>query len=271
MFKKYLLFLLFFCHFSCYAQYISVCSWNLKDFGRSKSEETIKIMANTLKTFDLIALQEVVPGPAGPQAVARLVDQLNRTGQAWSYTVSLPTSGTAYSSERYAFIWKTKKVKKIGDAWLEQKYATAIDREPYLGRFKVQNAVFTLVNFHAIPKTKQPETEIKYLKFMPALYPRDNLVFCGDFNLPQSHSVFNPLRKMGYESALVAQKTSLRQKCIQNDCLASEFDNFYFNSHIIKLHSAGILHFYKAFVTLKLARQVSDHVPVYFNFYLPPR
>jgi deoxyribonuclease-1-like protein len=228
-------------------------------------------MATTLKTFDLIALQEVVPGPAGPQAVARLVDQLNRTGQAWSYTVSLPTSGTAYSSERYAFIWKTKKVKIIGDAWLDKKYAATIDREPYLARFKVQNAVFTLVNYHAIPKAKQPETEIKYFKFFPALYPHDNLVFCGDFNLPQSHSVFNPLRKMGFESALVAQKTSLRQVCIKNDCLASEFDNFYFNTQYVKLQSAGILHFYKAFETLKLARKVSDHVPVYFNFNLATR
>ncbi len=225
-------------------------------------------MANTLKTFDLIALQEVVPGPGGPQAVSRLVDQLNRTGQAWSYTISLPTSGTVGSSERYAFIWKTKKVKIIGDAWLEKKYSTAIDREPYMGRFKVQDAVFTLVNFHAIPKAKQPEKEIKYLKFFPALYSKDNLVFCGDFNLPQSHSVFNPLKKMGFQSALVAQKTSLRQKCIQNDCLASEFDNFFYNSKYIRLHSAGILHFYRVFENLKLARKVSDHVPVYFNFYL---
>jgi deoxyribonuclease-1-like protein len=268
MFRKYLLLFFLLCHFSCYAQYVAVCSWNLKDFGRSKSEETLKIMAATLKTFDVIALQEVVPGPAGPQAVARLVDQLNRTGHAWSYTVSLPTSGTAYSSERYAFIWKTKKIKKIGDAWLEKKYAAVIDREPYLARFQAQGCVFTLVNFHAIPKAKQPETEIKYLKFFPGIYPKDNLLFCGDFNLSQSHSVYNPLKKMGFQSALVAQKTSLRQNCIQNDCLASEFDNFFFNSRFIKLQSAGILHFYKAFETLKLARKVSDHVPIYFNFNL---
>ena len=266
MFKKLLLFLFICFHVTTYAQNVSVCSWNLKDFGRSKSEATIKIIANTLKTFDVVALQEVVAGPAGPQAVAQLVDQLNRTGESWSYTVSLPTSGTAYSSERYAFIWKTKKVKKIGDAWLEKKYATQIDREPYYARFKVRESVFTLVNYHAIPKSKQPETEIKYLKFLPDLYPQDNLVFCGDFNLPQSHSVFNPLKKKGYQSALVAQKTSLRQKCIENDCLASEFDNFYFNEQLIKSKSAGILHFYKLFDDLKSARKVSDHVPIYVTF-----
>jgi deoxyribonuclease-1-like protein len=266
MFRKYLLILFIFIQASGYAQEITVCSWNLKDFGRSKSEETIKIMANTLKAFDLVALQEVVPGPAGPQAVARLVDQLNRSGEAWSYAISLPTSGTAYTSERYAFIWKPKKLKMVGEAWLEKKYSTKIDREPFYGRFSVGRSVFTLVNFHAIPKSKQPETEIKYLKLIPELYPRDNLVFLGDFNLPQSHSVFNPLKKLGYQPVLVKQKTSLRQKCILDDCLASEFDNIFYKKQKFNLKSSGIIHFYRFFADLKLARRVSDHVPIYVTF-----
>lgn len=43
---------------------------------------------------------------------------------------------------------------------------------------------FTLVNFHAITKSMQPETEIKYFKFFPEEYPNLNLLFCGDFNVP---------------------------------------------------------------------------------------
>jgi hypothetical protein len=66
---------------------------------------------------------------------------------------------------------------------------------------------FTVVNFHAITK---PETEIKYFKFFPE-YPTLNLIFAGDFNCPQSHTVFIPLRKMGYQSILVGQKTSLKK------------------------------------------------------------
>ncbi len=35
---------------------------------------------------------------------------------------------------------------------------------------------------------------------------------------------------MGSTPALINQKTSLRMQCIDNECLASEFDNFYFVS-----------------------------------------
>jgi hypothetical protein len=62
-----------------------------------------------------------------------------------------------------------------------------------------------VVNFHAITKAKQPETEIKYFKFCPP-HPDLNPLFVGDFNCPQSHTVFIPLKKMGYQSVLVNQK-----------------------------------------------------------------
>jgi deoxyribonuclease-1-like protein len=266
--RKFLLLLLVLTSFHCYSQNVSVCSWNIKDFGKSKSNETIAIIAKTLKSFDIIAVQEVVAGYGGSQAVAKLADELNRTGAKWENAISNATSGTAHKSERYAFIWKTSKVKMIGEPWLENKYGLLIDREPFYGRFKISNKTFTLVSYHAITKSKQPEKEIKYFKFLPPLYPDDNLIFCGDFNTPQSHSVFFPLRRMGYIPSMVNQKTSLRQKCIKNDCLASEFDNFFFNRANVNMISSGIIHFYKAFNDLKTARTVSDHVPVFFNFSL---
>jgi hypothetical protein len=46
-----------------------------------------------------------------------------------------------------------------------------------------------------ITKQTKPETEIKYFKFFPGEYPTLNLIFAGDFNCPQSHTVFIPLRK----------------------------------------------------------------------------
>ncbi|MBE5322017.1 hypothetical protein IM793_22875 [Pedobacter sp. MR2016-19] len=42
-------------------------------------------MAETVRPYDLIAIQEVVAGYGG-QAVARLADELNRTGQKWDYS-----------------------------------------------------------------------------------------------------------------------------------------------------------------------------------------
>lgn len=266
--RKYILLLLIGISFSGYSQIISICSWNIQNFGKSKNEAELIYIANVLNDFDLIAVQEVVSGYGGSQALARLVDELNRLGSNWDYVISDPTSGAGGSKERYAFIWNTSGVKRVGDPWLEEHYGLQIEREPYYCRFAVGRKTFTLAGFHALPKSKQPETEIKYLKYLPDLYPQDDIIFCGDFNLPQSHSVFNPLRKMGYMSALKGQKTSLKQRCVNGDCLASEYDNFYFPFSKINLLKSGAVHFYRDFEDLETARLISDHLPVYMRLSL---
>ena len=255
---------------SCFVFYpqTKLISWNIANFGQSKSDKTIHYIANYLRDYDIIAVQEVVAGYGGVQAVARLSDELNRTGSKWDYIISDPTSSSPYKTERYAFIWKTNKLKQIGKAWLEKKYHSEIEREPYLGTFQYQDKQFTVVNFHAITRQMKPETEIKYFKFFPGEYPNLNLIFAGDFNCPQSHTVFIPLRKIGYQSILVGQKTSLKQKYKNNNYLASEYDNMYYKTSRIKSINKGVLSFYKDFNTLKEARKVSDHIPIWFEFSL---
>ena len=261
-------FLLLFLIYSVGFSQTTLLSWNLENFGKSKSEETINYIASTLRCYDIIAIQEVVAGYGGAQAIAKLADELNRKGEKWDYVISDPTSSSAYKTERYAFIWKSSKIKKIGSAWLEKKYHLEIDREPYFCTFQYESKQFTVANFHAITKNKQPETEIKYFKFIPAEYPTLNLIFAGDFNCPQSHTVFNPLKKMGYQSILENQKTSLKKECKNEKCLASEFDNMYYNDSKINSINSGIISFYKNFNSLQEARIISDHIPIWFEFSL---
>jgi endonuclease/exonuclease/phosphatase family metal-dependent hydrolase len=265
--NKFLSLVILFCFLNSVCVFaISVCSWNIQDIGKSKNDSELEFIAKTIKDYDVVAIQEVVAGIGGAQAISLLADKLNRTGNKWDYIVSDPTTGSSYKSERYAYLWKTASVKLIGEPFLEKKFALEIDREPFFCTFKYNEVVFTLVNFHAITKSKQPEKEIKYFKFLLEVYPTLNLIFCGDFNCPQSHSVFNPLKKKGYKSSLVGQKTSLRQKCINTDCLASEYDNFFYNSEIVNVTKVGIIHFYKAFVDINEARRISDHCPIFIEF-----
>jgi deoxyribonuclease-1-like protein len=266
--KKYITILLIFISFSVYSQNVSICSWNIQHFGKTKTDAEIAFIANIIKEFDIVAIQEVVAGYGGSQAVARLADELNRKGSKWDYIISNPTSSLGSSKERYAFLWNTVRVKRNGVDWLDENYANEIDREPYLSQFMVGNKAFTLVSFHAVPKTKQPEREIKYFKFFPDIYKDHNLIFCGDFNLPQSHTVFNPLKKMGYVPTLTGQKTSLKMECVEDNCLASEYDNIFFKSSSFQVLKAGIVHFYRDFNSLKEARRISDHVPVYLKLSL---
>lgn len=243
---------------------VSVCSWNIMNLGKSKSESELKFMALTLSKYDVIAIQEVVAGEGGAQAVSKLVAILQTKGAKWDYAISNPTTSINKASvERYAFIWKTAKVKRLGISWLDQNYQKEIDREPFMSTFQYGKKSFTLVSFHAVPKKKNPASEIKYFKFFRNLYPKLNLVFLGDFNCSQSHMVFNPLKKLGYKAVFTNQKTSLRQKCKNNDCLASEYDNIFYAASTISCTSKGVIPFYTSFTSLKEARKISDHIPVW--------
>lgn len=265
--KNILSFVLLFFSITSFSQ-TKILSWNLENFGKSKSTDELNFIANTILNYDIIAIQEVVAGYGGAQAIGELNRILNEKGIKWDYTISDPTTSSSYKTERYAFIWKTNKAKLKGNAWLEKKYNLEIDREPYFASFEIDKKTITLVNFHAITKKKQPETEIKYFKYLPFEYPALNLIFMGDFNCPQSHSVFNPLKKMGYNSILQNQKTSLKQKPANNTCLASEFDNIFYKKDLLYYKNSGIIPFYKAFNTLQEARKISDHIPVWFEFSL---
>lgn len=252
---------------NAFCQPLHLISWNIENLGISKDAVEIRFIAQTIRTADIIALQEVVAGDGGAQAVARIVNELNTMGSSWDYIVSDPTFSSSYKTERYAYLWKKHRVKLAGQAWLQKgEYAVLIDREPYFATFEQNGKKFTLVNFHAITKSKQPETEIKYFKFFPDLYPGQNLIFLGDFNLPQSHTVFNPLKSQGYNPLLIGQKTSLKQTCQSNDCLASEYDNIFYHGNKIQIHDKGIIHFYKQTETFEAACGISDHVPVFMKF-----
>lgn len=258
-------FTLFLCTTLLYCQ-TKVLSWNIENFGKSKSEIQLNFIANTIKDYDIITIQEIVAGHGGAQAVINLVAILNRKGSKWDYSISDPTSSSAYKTERYAFIWKTNKAQLKGNTWLEKKYHLEIDREPFYATFEINKKTITLVSFHAITKSKQPETEIKYFKFLPLEYPKLNLVFIGDFNCPQSHTVFNPLKKMGYSSVFQNQKTTLKQQCQTNNCLASEYDNIFYKTNSIHYINSGVVYFFKSFDSLKEARKISDHIPIWFEF-----
>lgn len=267
--QKYLILLLIF-FITCTAsaqQKINIATWNVQHFGGSKHDSTVAFIAETIRPFDVIALQEVV-GKTGPAAIHRLINTLNK-GQRdnpWKASVSAITTGTPSESDRYAFIWNTSMVNVSGTPKLETSFADKIVREPYTATFTAAGKNFTIVNFHAVPKTREPEREIKYLKEFPARYAGHRLIFLGDFNVPQTNTVFNPLKAAGYRPAIRKQKTSLKMKCAGTDCLASEYDNIFYHPLQLKYHRSGIIHFYKAFVDMPTARKVSDHVPVYLEF-----
>jgi deoxyribonuclease-1-like protein len=122
--------------------------------------------------------------------------------------------------------------------------------------------------FHAITRQAQPEREICYFKLIAPRYDTTAAFFCGDFNCPQSNDVFNPLKKQGYQPSLTCQKTSLKQKMKDGECLASEYDNIFYNSAKVQVLHSGVIEFHRSFSDLATARKISDHLPVFLEFNL---
>jgi hypothetical protein len=79
---------------------------------------------------------------------------------------------------------------------------------------------------------------------------------------------FHSFEKNGIPIYFGWPKTSLKQKYKNNNYLASEYDNMYYKTSKIKSINKGVLSFYKDFNTLKEARKVSDHIPIWFEFSL---
>ncbi|WP_105011449.1 endonuclease/exonuclease/phosphatase family protein [Salinibacter sp. 10B] len=247
--------------------HVRVVSWNLYNFGRTKDDQEISVAAETLRDFDLVAVQEVVTSPPGAQAIGKLDDALDRTGFAWDYRLSDPTTGPG--TERYAFLWKPSRVRLVGQAWLESSLADAIDREPYLARFEHRKTGqrILVASLHAVPSSKNPAREVALLDRIHRRYEADHVILLGDFNLDEDDAAFDELRRLGYRAVLDDQPTSLGRTRDPgpNGHLASEYDNVFFETGPLRAVRGGVLDFTPQFSSLKEARSLSDHLPVYMD------
>jgi hypothetical protein len=125
---------------------------------KSKSEVEINFIANTLKNYDIIAIQEVVAGYGGAQAVAKLADELNRKGSKWDYVISDPTSSSPIR-RNVMLLFEDSQFKENWESLVRKKYHLEIDREPFYCTFEYKKKI-NLQSFFMQLQRKQPETEI---------------------------------------------------------------------------------------------------------------
>lgn len=265
---KKLLFIIFLFIQSClFSQNnsIKLVSWNIRDLGQTKNFEELEKIANLVRQSDIIAIQEVVAGYGGAQAVTRLSDILNRKGDKWDYVISNPTNSPAYMTERYAYIWKTKEIKIKNRGRLLEELDIEIDREPFLIDFYFKNIKFTIINFHSRPYGKDPKPEIKALTQFVTRSLKTPLLLLGDFNTNEKDDVFSSFKQKGFSSTIVNQKTTLKRSCKNGSYLNYVIDNIFYSKDIYKING-GIIDFVKFCDNLDKARRLSDHLPVYLEF-----
>lgn len=252
---------------------LKILSWNIQDLGQSKSEEIINQIAQIIRDFDIVAIQEVVAkDPKGAQAVAKIADELNRMGTKWDYIISDPTkSPSSYMSERYAYIWKTSKLDIIHRAFLDTVLENHFIREPYIGKFQLKkgNKPFYLINVHARVFNDNPENEIIHFKDYPTRLKTDNIIILGDFNLNQNHPVWDNIYKLGFKPSIQNAPTTLKKDCVGKKYLNHSIDNIYYNTSKINLINSGRIDFVNNCDALETARKISDHLPVFLECIIP--
>lgn len=248
---------------------LKIVTWNIRDLGRTKSQDELAAIAEVIRDFDFVAIQEVVAkDPAGAQAVAKIVDELNRMGSKWDYRISDPTkSPSVYKSERYAFIWKTSKVSLLTRAYLDKDLEEECDREPFIGKFQLKKGTtpFFVVNFHSRKYSDHPENEIKYFKNYQKKLGTNRFFILGDFNLNEEHIVWDGLYKLGFMSAVKNTKTTLKITCKDGKYLNYSIDNIYYHSGFAKSIQANHVDFVENCEYLENARKLSDHLPVFLD------
>ncbi|MEM9001704.1 MAG: endonuclease/exonuclease/phosphatase family protein [Bacteroidota bacterium] len=269
VYKRLFLAFLLFLSFNALSQKteISLISWNIRDFGKTKNAAELEKIAEIVRDTDILAIQEVVAGYGGAQAVAKLSDILNRKGAQWDYVISNPTNSPKYATERYAFIWKTKNIKIKNRGWLLDELNRTIDREPFLLDFYVNKQKFTVINFHSRPHDKNPEGEIEALSNFVVDSLRTPLIIAGDFNMDEKEPVFNLLKSKGYKATINNQKTTLKGTCKRGSYLNYAIDNIFYSSDVKKI-DGGVLDFVQFCNQLEQARKLSDHLPVFFKIIL---
>ena len=247
---------------------VSIVSWNIQDLGRTKDDAEIHFIAEVVRDFDIIAIQEVVAvDPAGAQAVARIAAELNRMGAQWDYAISAPTNSPSSSiSERYAYIWKTNKVELSmkGTLGLVNKLDAYCDREPFYAQFIVDDVQYDLLNFHSRPHNRDPQSEIEAIsKLIIRNEHTRNWILLGDFNTSEDDQVWNALYKHSFQSSIVDHKTSLKRECENGTYLSNAIDNIYFNADINTVEKAEVIDIVMTCERLEQIREISDHLPVY--------
>ena len=239
---------------------LSIISWNIQNFGRSKSssDSTMNYICDKIKKFDIVVIQEVSTSEFGAQAVAKLDMILDRTGTSWDYVVSDPTTGAG--SERYAYLYKKSRVKLKEKPQLEKTLQDKLNREPFRAIFIFKLNEYYLFDLHLVPTDKNPAAEAAFLSSLGDTYKGKRIILMGDLNLSQSDPGFDGIKKWS-KPTLIGKKTSLKMKD-NGEKLNMEYDNFFISSNI-NLIKSDVINFFKDFKDLKSARKISDHCPIY--------
>lgn len=239
---KNILFLLLFTLISTISYSQTILSWNIQNLGETKfkKDSVINQISNVIKSSnaDVVAIQEVVTGNYGDSCIKKIAKIID-----YNYTISTKTVGDG--SERYAFLYK--KTITLNWSKLDVTLQDSINREPFMGSFKINKKDFVIRQVHLVPTSKNPQLEVQ------KLYNYKDGIICGDFNLTCKHLIYIPMFKY-FNSPLCGFGTSLKR---DGSVSENNYDHFFVDKSNKITDSKVFVYPYKGNRNV-----LSDHLPI---------
>jgi len=249
---------------------ITLASFNIQVFGKSKRSKpgVMRILTGIVSSYDITAIQEFRDKEM--KTLPIFVDQINsRSEKTFSY-VGSPRLGRTNSKERYGFVFDVNRVRQIGRAYVWPDPEDIFEREPFIVQFKSGNFDYTLVNVHIKPKDATREImalETVVNDILISNNERDVIVL-GDFNADGDY--FNENISGGIRSNFY---TWVIDDSVDTTLARSDYtyDRIVFLTQFTTEDfkgTSGVFRF-DEFYNLDpvSAKKVSDHYPIYAEFY----
>ena len=270
-------------------------SWNIRNFGgiRNSWRDTqngpkrnlraLVYIAEIIKKFDVIAIQEVKADTTGIRFLLK-----EFLGPDWGLIVSDVSAGAKGNSERLAFIYDKRRVvpsglageivlpSEAGDNPTQQ-----FDRTPYIVGFQAGGERFSLLTAHIRYGDRPTDRigEITSLSSYIAEEIRDratsggeerHLIVLGDFNIDDRGD--NPLFQAFVSTGLVvpSQLLNLKTTYSTKPKFYDQIAWFMGNLDLLSNDRAGVIDFadavYREIGVKQMSYRVSDHFPIWVEF-----
>ncbi len=253
------------------ADTITIATFNIQTFGEAKAKEpeVMKVLAQTVGRFDLVAIQEIRDDTGTAiQNLERLVDALGR-----DYAViTSPRLGRTVSKEQYAFIYRKDRLGQVGEAvtFKEPQGQDPFQREPYMVKFKCTKGKFGFVLITAHTDPDDATREIRALKDVLA-YAREkfpgegDFIILGDLNADckyYNRNQPNPIPGTTWLLKDVADTTVKSTRCAYDAIIITDAvkEDFTGEAQVFRFDQ-------ELGLSPQQAAKVSDHFPVWARFY----
>lgn len=248
---------------------VKIASFNIQIFGESKREklDVMEVLEKIVKNFDIVAVQEVRDDTN--TTLPSFVQKINEHSKEIYAFIASPRLGRTQSKEQYAFIFNSK-VKPEGDSYVYNDINDDFEREPYIAYFESNKFSYILVNIHTKPTDARKEiySLVEVIKDASQHYDDKDVIVLGDFNADGSYfseKITDGLRASSYVWAI---SDELDTTVAENDYT---YDRIVFQKLFTSEDFTGMVGIFRFdteySLTNEFAHKISDHYPVWAEFY----